>query len=354
MMLALLSACRGDELPQPTDLPADPLSATQDNGAEETPAAAEPGAHTGPLTVPFELGGQVLSDAFLPVDQLNQAGMTWVKYQVVWTPTADAAPVKDLIEQAHAFNYNVLISVTGERYPQSIDFSDYAQFVGQIATYGPDAIEVWNEPNLEREWPPGQIDPAMYVNNMLAPTYRLVKSLDPEIIVISGAPAPTGASSASVMPDDQYADGLVAAGASDYLDCVGVHFNSGTTSPSVRSGRMEGDHYSWYFLPTVEMYHQKFAQSEPICITELGYLSGEGLTGGLPPAFSWAEGTTVADQATWLAEAAQIGADSGWIRLMIVWNVNFNAQGDDPQAGYAIIRPDGSCPACVSLATATR
>jgi hypothetical protein len=34
---------------------------------------------------------------------------------------------------------------------------------------------------------------------------------------------------------------------------------------------------------------------------------------------------------------------------MIVFNVDFDYYGSDPQAGYAIIRPGGSCPACASL-----
>ena len=40
---------------------------------------------------------------------------------------------------------------------------------------------------------------------------------------------------------------------------------------------------------------------------------------------------------------------SGRVRLMIVFNVDFTQYGDDPQAGYAIVRPDGSCPACDTL-----
>lgn len=49
---------------------------------------------------------------------------------------------------------------------------------------------------------------------------------------------------------------------------------------------------------------------------------------------------------------------SGQVRLMIIWNVDAttwipddpatNTPGD-PQAGYAMIRPDGTCPACETL-----
>ena len=38
---------------------------------------------------------------------------------------------------------------------------------------------------------------------------------------------------------------------------------------------------------------------------------------------------------------------------MIVFNVDFTVYGDDPQAGFAIIRPGGACPACDSLHAVT-
>ena len=85
-----------------------------------------------------------------------------------------------------------------------------------------------------------------------------------------------------------------------------------------------------------------------MCYTELGYLSGEGY-GSLPGGFSWAGNVTVAQQAQWLAEAASLAASSGKVRLFIVWNIDSTTWNSDPQAGYAIIRPGGSCPACETL-----
>jgi len=144
---------------------------------------------------------------------------------------------------------------------------------------------------------------------------------------------------------------MAAAGAANYMDCVGTHHNSGTTSPYVTSGRPEGNHYSWYFLPTLNLYFNSFGGARKVCFTELGYLSPEGYPSlhSTAPAFAWAENTTVAQQAQWLAEAASISASSGKVRLMIVFNVDFTYYGDDPQAGYAIIRPGDSCPACDAL-----
>jgi hypothetical protein len=80
----------------------------------------------------------------------------------------------------------------------------------------------------------------------------------------------------------------------------------------------------------------------------LGYLTPEGY-GTLPGFFAWAADNTVAEQAQWLAEAASLAASSGQVRMMIVFNVDFTLWGDDPQAGYAMIRPGGACPACAAL-----
>ncbi len=62
--------------------------------------------------------------------------------------------------------------------------------------------------------------------------------------------------------------------------------------------------------------------------------------------------TDVSEQAEWLGRAAALSRSSGKVRLMIVWNVDFTDYTPDPQAGYAIVRPGGGCPACSTLGAA--
>jgi len=92
-----------------------------------------------------------------------------------------------------------------------------------------------------------------------------------------------------------------------------------------------------------------------VCFTALGYVSAQGFEGGMPANYSFAIATTLENHAAWLAEAAQMSKRSGKVRLMIVWNVDSavwrGGDDGDPQAGYAMIRPDGTCPACESLRT---
>ena len=308
-----------------------------------------------PGNASFALGAQTLN--LNNKERLEEAGMTWIKYQYKWPSEDTLANLESIINSAHGEGFKILVTVTGDTpYPaaNSIDFLDYIDFVKDVAELGPDAIEVWNEMNIDFEWPAGQISPSSYVNNMLAPAYTAVKSVNANILVISGALAPTGFdNNTNAWSDSRYLSGLRAAGAANYLDCVGVHYNAGATAPNATSGHPAdpGDrHYSWYYGPTLSLYRNTFSGTRSLCLTEFGYLSADGFD-GLPGGFSWAAGTSVAEQAAWLAQATQIAANSGYVRLAIVFNLDFikYEPDGDPQAGYAIIRPDGSCPACAPL-----
>jgi len=297
----------------------------------------------------FELGGQ--THGFANPSLMSYAGMNWVKFQHKWGESDNAGDLAGRINQAHANGFKVLLSIPGANtYPTSINFAGYVSFVGQVAALGPDAIEIWNEENIDFEWPAGQINPASYVNDMLAPAYNSIKAANPNVMVIGGAMAPTGYFGGGCSPngcdDNAYLAGMAAAGAANYMDCMGVHYNAGATSPTVSSGHPAGGgHYSWYLQPMIDTYS---VLGKPLCFTELGYLSG-GDFGGVPSRFSWAGNTTVSQHAQWLAEAVSIAANSGRVRMAIVFNVDFTTWGDDPQAGYAMMRPDGGCPACETL-----
>jgi hypothetical protein len=282
--------------------------------------------------------------------------MTWVKFQQKWTPGMDPGIVAGAINSAHAQGFRVLISSPGQLYPGSIDYNSYVQFLRGVAQLGADAIEVWNEMNLNREWPSGQVNPSTYVNNMLAPAYAAIKAASPNTIVIAGALAPTGVNIGNdIMSDDRYLAGMRDAGAANYMDCLGVHHNAGATSPDATTGHPADDgahHYSWYFGPTFNLYAGTFPHTA-LCYTELGYLTPDGY-GTLPSTFAWGQNTTLAEHAQWLGRAVQLLRQSRRVRLAVIFNVDFTSWGDDPQAGYAILRPDGSCPACSTLAAAMR
>jgi hypothetical protein len=341
---AIVAAVPAVTGPQPTR---DPSLPAPTNAPAIAPVPAVRGTN---LSGGFEMGGQVVHGGIPAAAQMKQAGFIWVKVQ-----TGPGANIQD-IANAHNMGFKILLSVVGDRNrPMDPAYQDeFAAGVAAQAAAGADAIEVWNEPNLTREWPDGHINPANYVP-LLQKSYNAIKAANPNTIVISGAPAPTGywgACTPSGCDDRYWMEGLLAAGGANYMDCIGAHYNEGLVSPYAYGGNADprDNHYTRYFYGMVETYVGALAGTRKICFTELGYLSGQEW-GYVPGHFMWKPpfNNTVAEQAQYLAETAAIGLSDGRIRMIIVFNVDFTFWGDDPQAGFAMIRPDGSCPACAAI-----
>ena len=304
----------------------------------------------------FELGGQVLQLNANTVGLMNRAGMKWAKTQYRYSLGADPGAVAGFIASAHSSGFKALVSIVGDK-TQMGDYnsyiSSYSSFVGGVAAGGADAIEVWNESNIDREWPAATINGATYTQ-LLAAAFNAIKSHNPNTIVISGAPAPTGffgsaGCGSGGCNDDVYMQQMAQAGAGSYLDCVGLHYNEGIIPPTQTSNDPRGNYPTYFFGSMLGRGYAPFG-GKPVCFTELGYLTGQGYSQAIPANFGWAANTTVAQQAAWLAGAATAAAQSGRVRLMIVWNVDFPFfTADDPVGGYAMFRPDGTCPSCDSL-----
>jgi hypothetical protein len=343
--------------PTPTTAAVVAQAPASNGGASSAPVAvAGPGA--GSIAVgSFEYGGHVTGTATGAADAMRSAGMTWMKVQIRHTSGMGGGSAAGAINDAHSRGFKILLGIPGT--PGELAsggqgyIQQYANFLGEVAALGPDAIEVWNEQNLDREWPTGQINAAAYTD-VLRQAYQAIKGRNSNVMVVSGALAPTGAEGAfpgQVINDDRYLREMVAAGALQYMDCLGAHYNEGIVGPSQRGGDPRDGYYTRYFWGMLDTYWGIIGGQKPICFTELGYLTPEGY-GPLPGFFAWAQNVSLSQQASWLAEAAALSSQSGRVRLMIIWNVDFSLYGADPQAGYAMIRADGSCPACNALAAA--
>jgi LysM repeat protein len=322
-------------------------------GGTTPPPTPTPGGNTGnpppPGTVSFALGGQVLELNANTQTVLRGAKMTWVKRQI----GAGDANGENIIRQTKDAGFRILLSVVGDKNAVvTPSYQDqYAAYVAGLARAGADAIEVWNEPNLDREWVAGQISGANYTQ-LLRKAYTAIKAANAATIVISGAPAPTGAEAAfpgRVVNDDRFYAQMAAAGAAQFADCIGVHYNEGIVSPNQTSGDPRDNYPTRYFDTMLRRALASFP-GKLACYTEIGYLSPEGY-GQLPPNFSWAAGTDANEQAVWLGQAAARARQSGRVGLFIVFNIDFPFYTqDDPQAGFAIIRPGNQCFACAQIA----
>jgi polysaccharide biosynthesis protein PslG len=91
------------------------------------------------------------------------------------------------------------------------------RYKGRIQAY-----EIWNEPNLDREWGDKKPDPVAYTS-MLKSSYQAIKAADPQALVVTAGMSPTTTNNAQAMPDLEFIRQMYAAGAKGNFDVLGVH-----------------------------------------------------------------------------------------------------------------------------------
>ncbi|MEZ4860011.1 MAG: SH3 domain-containing protein [Caldilineaceae bacterium] len=282
---------------------------------------------------------------------VNEIGFTWAKQQLRWEfaenePGAiNWSEADQIIDVMQGHNIQVLFSVVtapqwsrpdkpGTGGPPN-DFNLFANFVGQLAgrycgRLG--AIEVWNEQNLQREWEGFPLDPGMYMD-LLRRSYGAIKGACPSVLVISGAPTPTGDSPVAI-DDITYLRGMYANGLARYSDGVGVH-PSGYGNPATvtfqdwQAGRYNAashvNHRSFYFRSTMEESRQVMVAygdvNKRLWPTEFGWAS----TVSPYPGYEYAAYNSPSQQAQYIVDAYQMMRNWGYVAVPFLWNLNYNS-----------------------------
>ena len=101
------------------------------------------------------------------------------------------------------------------------DFVNYAvtvaeRYRGRIHHY-----QIWNEPNIYPEWGEQPINPEEYTY-LLCLTYQALKAADPEIVVISGALAPTNSLDQRNLSELVFLQRMYDSGAADCFDVLSL------------------------------------------------------------------------------------------------------------------------------------
>lgn len=121
-----------------------------------------------------------------------------------------------------------------------------ARYKGKIAGY-----QVWNEPNLSREWADRSPNAAAYVK-LLAACHKAIKAADPNAVVISSGLAPTNTYTPQVTPDEMFLTEMYRAGAAQYYDVLGVHAPGYKSPPDLSPDDPSLDHQRWQSFRHVE------------------------------------------------------------------------------------------------------
>jgi hypothetical protein len=188
------------------------------------------------------------------------------------------------------------------------------RYAGRIAAY-----EVWNEPNLAREWGNQVPDPAAYVG-LLKACYAAIKAADPGAIVISAGLAPTVEPDLAIaMPDEVFFRGIYEAGGAAYFDMLGVHAPGYGNPPERSSADTAADPF-WqapvYCFRHVEDIRALMVEygdeAKQIAVTEMGWT-----TDPVNPHYKW-YAVDEATQADYLVRAFQYAREhwAPWIGLL--------------------------------------
>ncbi len=325
-------------------------------------------------------------DDVLPRDLelVQEMGFGWVKQVFAWRDIEGNAKGEfdwyrpdRIVEQANAANLNLLVRIdhqplwsvqalvdkpiTQNQPPAELqDFGDFCfelanRYKGRIRAY-----QVWNEPNLSREWGEQSPDPAEYTE-LLRVCYEGIKSGDPEAIVVSAGLAPTGDLPPRAMPDDAFLQGMYDAGAADYFDALGLNapgYKAPPTVPPEEGLKQEWGGHRWNVFRHVEDMRAIMVANgdvdKQVVILETGWI----LQQDIHPTYTW-HGVTEEQQAEYLVGAYQF-AQTNWqpwigpIFTIYMADATWTPEAHE-QYWWSIVLPDGTPrPAFLALKAMTK
>jgi LysM repeat protein len=321
-------------------------------GTEE--ATAAPASTAGNVGFAFGLSVALnAQDAAQVTSAVKDLGVGWVKQVVLWRTLEpskgeiDFATLDAQIDALTETGADVLLTVTSapdwarntttESGPPT-DFNDYAAFVRALAERYKGrvkAYEIWNEPNIRREWSGRPLSAASYVE-MLRLAYTSIKQADPDAIVVSAGLSPTGYNDGvNAINDRTFLKQAYAAGLASYSDAIGAHPNGWANPPDSTccnaSPGVSGwfNDRSFYFRDTLKDYRDIMTQNGDsgtfIWPTEFGWGSSEGVvedSSKVDPNFGFVRFTTQAQQAQYVPRAFELGRTLGYVGPMFLSNLN--------------------------------
>jgi hypothetical protein len=233
------------------------------------------------------------------------------------------------------------------------NYQDYADFVTAfVARYSAtssigrvQAVEIWNEVNLDREWGNQTINKqqaADYVR-LLGLAYQAAKAADPLVIVVTAGLSPTGVTNGHAADDVQYLQWLFDAGLQGKYDVLGAHGN--TQAPEVDAGfgsLANFPHASFYFRRVEQLREVMVRNGErdkQVWLLEFGWTSDT-----VHPNYAWFAVSENKKSAN-ILRAFEYARQNWrpWIGVMTLWTVpDPTWTTEREEYWWAITNADGS------------
>ncbi|NLV73149.1 MAG: glycoside hydrolase family 5 protein [Chloroflexi bacterium] len=297
---------------------------------------------------------------------VRDAGFTWVKVGFGWREIEGAAKgafdwtrTDMIVDMANDIGVKLLIRIdhqpewAGGGFPLNgppdnmQDLGDFLTALAQRYKGRVNAYQIWNEPNLAREWGGQTPDPAGFAE-MLKVAYAAIKSQDDNALVISGGLSPTGTWDAENRPDDWYLETLyidMDNNSDGYFDLLGLHAPGFKVSPETDPAEVEADPELGgtraFCFRHIEDMRQIMVQygdkDKQIAILEFGWTSDPRQDSP----YAW-HAVSEESKADYLVRAYQYAEEnwSPWIGLMnLIYIVDPDWTQDNEQYWWAISDP---------------
>jgi hypothetical protein len=295
---------------------------------------------------------------------IRDAGFTWVKQPVPWLAMEpferggfDWSATDHIVRQAEEYSLDLLLRLDGSRVPRWVeppadpslpvppeDFGHFCTEVAERYRGRVRAYQVWNEPNLAREWSRRVPDSSGYVQ-LLRACYIAIKRADPDALVISAGLAPTGTGPPEAIPDAEYLVGMYEAGAAPYFDLLGVNAPGFRAAPEVSADEAAatpdyGGQRFFCFRHVEDMREIMDRHGDghkQVAVLEMGWTSDP-----VHPEYAWFA-VTEEQKADYLVRAFQYAREhwTPWIGPMVVHSIaNPVWTPEDEEYWWAITEPD--------------
>ncbi len=180
---------------------------------------------------------------------MKDAGLTWVKQQFAWRDIEGAKKgafnwgnADQAVYAANGKGVDLLARIDNapdwaapgcnvaakKQMGPAKSMQDWLDFLTVFVTRYKGrvrAYEIWNEPNLAREWCGRAPNPSEYAA-LLKASYAKIKAIDPNAMIVTAGMTPTTRSDAVAMPDTQFVEQMYTAmgnNSGGYFDVLGVH-----------------------------------------------------------------------------------------------------------------------------------
>jgi len=351
--------------PTPTMVVTAPTVALVTNGRVE---AASPAIHV------FQWGHREEADRDLKL--AKDAGFTWVKQRFEWRNIEKTAKNQFewnepdiVVDRINKNGLGIIARLDNQPdwarrdkiFPASgppDTMEDWKDFVEQMAERYKgkiQAYEIWNEPNITREW--GNVKPdAKAYTELLKVSYAAIKKADPNAIVISAGLSPTTEVSDRAISDTQYLREMYASGVKDNFDMLGIHAPGFKAAPDVDPQVVASDPQFNNNDPSADALRRAYSfrhaedmrkimeeggdGAKQIAIMEMGWTSD---TRPNSP-YAW-HAVSEEQKAEYLVKALQYARTnwSGWVGLMsIIYIPSPEWTPSDEQYYWSITNPDGT------------